>query len=111
MKYLSTISYDGTLFFGYQKQPKERTVQSELEKALKEINGGKKVEVHGSGRTDAKVHAMAQKIHYEIDTTITEEKLTKALNSLSSSAAVSSSPASRAISASTNKSSWVETRF
>jgi len=82
MKYLSTISYDGTLFFGYQKQPKERTVQSELEKALKEINGGKKVEVHGSGRTDAKVHAMAQKIHYEIDTTITEEKLTKALNSL-----------------------------
>ena len=39
MRYLITISYDGTDFSGYQKQPKERTVQSELEKALKEING------------------------------------------------------------------------
>ena len=36
MRYLITISYDGTDFSGYQKQPKERTVQSELEKALKE---------------------------------------------------------------------------
>ena len=53
MRYLITISYDGTDFSGYQKQPKERTVQSELEKALKEINGGKKVDVHASGRTDA----------------------------------------------------------
>lgn len=44
MRYLITISYDGTDFSGYQKQPKERTVQSELEKALKEINGGKKVD-------------------------------------------------------------------
>ena len=35
MRYLITISYDGTNFSGYQKQPKERTVQSELEKALK----------------------------------------------------------------------------
>ena len=41
MRYLITISYDGTDFSGYQKQPKERTVQSELEKALKEINGEK----------------------------------------------------------------------
>ena len=55
MRYLITISYDGTDFSGYQKQPKERTVQSELEKALKEINGGKKVDVHASGRTDAGV--------------------------------------------------------
>ena len=37
MRYLITISYDGTDFSGYQKQPKERTVQSELEKALKEM--------------------------------------------------------------------------
>ena len=34
MRYLITISYDGTDFSGYQKQPKQRTVQSELEKAL-----------------------------------------------------------------------------
>ena len=82
MRYLITISYDGTQFSGYQKQPKERTVQGELEKALKEINGGKKVDVHGSGRTDAGVHALAGRIHFDLETKITCEKLSKALNSL-----------------------------
>lgn len=82
MRYLITISYDGTLFSGYQKQPRERTVQTELEKALKEINGGKKVEVYASGRTDAKVHALAQKVHFDLDTIITTDKLKKGLNSL-----------------------------
>ena len=43
MRYLITVSYDGTNFKGYQKQTRERTIQSELEKALKEINGGAKV--------------------------------------------------------------------
>ena len=82
MRYLITISYDGTAFSGYQKQPKERTVQGELEKALKEINGGKKVDVHGSGRTDAGVHALAQRVHFDLETKITCEKLSKGLNSL-----------------------------
>jgi len=39
MRYLITFSYDGTLFYGYQKQPKLRTVESELENALKFISG------------------------------------------------------------------------
>ncbi len=82
MRYLITISYDGTEFSGYQKQPRERTVQGELEKALKEINGGKKVDVHASGRTDAGVHAMAQRVHFDLQTKITCEKLSKGLNSL-----------------------------
>ena len=82
MRYLITISYDGTLFSGYQKQPKERTVQSELEKALKEINGGKKVDVHASGRTDAGVHALNQKVHFDLETKVTTDKLVKGLNSL-----------------------------
>ena len=82
MRYLITIAYDGTNFSGYQKQPKERTIQSELEKALKEINDGKKVEVHASGRTDAKVHALNQKVHFDLETKITPDKLKKALNSL-----------------------------
>lgn len=82
MRYLITVAYDGTLFAGYQKQPKERTVQGEIEKALKEINGGKKVDIHASGRTDAKVHALAQKVHFDLDTNITCDKLLKAFNSL-----------------------------
>ena len=82
MRYLITISYDGTNFKGYQKQPKERTVQGELEKSLKEISGGKKIDVHASGRTDAGVHALAQKVHFDLETRITPEKLSKGLNSL-----------------------------
>ncbi len=82
MRYLITISYDGTDFFGYQKQPRKRTVQGELEKALKEISGGKTISVHASGRTDAGVHALAQKVHFDLETKITCEKLAKGLNSL-----------------------------
>lgn len=82
MRFLITISYDGTNFAGYQKQPKERTVQGELEKALTEINSGKKVDVHASGRTDAGVHALAQRVHFDLETKITSEKLSKGLNSL-----------------------------
>lgn len=82
MRYLITISYDGTNFSGYQKQPKQRTIQDELEKALKEINGGNKVDVSASGRTDAGVHAIAQKVTFDLDTKITPEKLAKGLNSL-----------------------------
>ena len=77
-----TFSYDGTNFSGYQKQPRERTVQQELEKVLKQLNDNKKVEVHASGRTDAKVHALNQKAHFDIEVKITEEKLQKGMNSL-----------------------------
>lgn len=82
MRYLMTLSYDGTNFSGYQKQPKERTIQAELEKALKQINNNKKVEVYASGRTDAKVHAINQKAHFDLEVKITTEKLQKGLNSL-----------------------------
>jgi len=81
-RFLMTFSYDGTNFNGYQKQPKMRTIQSEIEKALKKINDGKSVVIVASGRTDAKVHAYNQKAHFDLDLNITTEKLTKAINSL-----------------------------
>ena len=81
-RYFMIFSYDGTNFSGYQKQVKERTVQGELEKALKEINNNKKVEVHASGRTDAGVHALNQKAHFDLNIEISCEKLKKGLNSL-----------------------------
>ena len=78
-----TFSYDGSKYKGYQKQPKVKTVQGELEKALKTINGGTKVDVHASGRTDAGVHALNQKAHFDLDMKhITPEKLKDGLNSL-----------------------------
>lgn len=81
-RYFMIFSYDGTNFSGYQKQVKERTVQGELEKALKEINNNKKVEVHASGRTDAGVHALNQKAHFDLNIEISCDKLKKGLNSL-----------------------------
>ena len=82
MRYLITFSYDGNNFFGYQKQPNKRTIQSEMEEVLKKINDNKKVEIHSSGRTDAKVHALNQKAHFDLDIKITVDKLQKGLNSL-----------------------------
>ena len=82
MRYLMTLSYDGTNFSGYQKQVKERTVQWELKKVLKQINDNKKVEVHATGRTDAKVHAINKKAHFDMDTNIPIDKLMKGINSL-----------------------------
>ncbi len=81
MRYLMTISYDGSKFFGYQKQSNVSTIQEELERVLTIINN-KKVLVSGSGRTDALVHALNQKVHCDLDINITPEKLKKAINSL-----------------------------
>ena len=82
MRYFMTFSYDGSKYKGYQKQPKVKTIQSEIEKALKQINNNEKVEIHASGRTDAGVHALNQKAHFDLTIKITHEKLKNALNSL-----------------------------
>ena len=82
MRYLITFAYDGSGYKGYQKQPKKKTIQGELEKALKTINNDTKVEVHASGRTDAGVHAHNQKAHFDLDINLTPNNLQKALNSL-----------------------------
>ena len=81
MRYLITFSYDGSSFSGYQKQGELRTIQNELEKALKYINGGTNTKVTSSGRTDKGVHALCQKAHVDIKVEITPYKLMRALNS------------------------------
>ena len=83
MRYFMTFAYDGSKYKGYQKQPNEKTIQEEIEKALKKINSDKQVDIHASGRTDAGVHAYNQKAHFDLDMeNITEEKLKDGLNSL-----------------------------
>ena len=62
MRYLMTFSYDGSRYKGYQKQVKERTIRGEIEKALKKVNGNKQVSIYASGRTDAGVHALNQRL-------------------------------------------------
>lgn len=84
-RYLITFSYDGTDFYGYQKQPNLRTVEGELEEVLKFINDGKEVILIASGRTDSKVHALNQKAHFDLDVDIKLHKLKSALNSYTGS--------------------------
>lgn len=83
MRYLMTFAYDGSKYNGYQKQLKLRTIQGEIEKALKKINGNKPVTIYASGRTDAGVHACNQKAHFDLEMKhITPAKIKSALNSL-----------------------------
>ena len=53
VRYKAIISYDGTLFSGFQRQPDARSIQEEIEKTLLRLNSGTPVVVHGAGRTDA----------------------------------------------------------
>lgn len=76
----ATICYDGAEFAGYQIQPDSRTVQKELLAVLKRIHKGTPVEVVSSGRTDAKVHATGQVIHFDTPYTIPMKNWLKALN-------------------------------
>lgn len=82
MRYFITFSYDGSKYRGYQKQPRTKTIQGEIEKALKQINAGKPVQISASGRTDAGVHAYNQRAHFDMQTNISSSKLRQAINSL-----------------------------
>lgn len=81
MRYLMTFSYNGSKYNGYQRQPGQRTIQEEIEKALTFINRGEFVEIFASGRTDKKVHALGQTAHFDLDIDISLEKLKRAINS------------------------------
>ena len=79
MNYKLLIQYDGTDFHGWQSQDGLRTVQGELTRALSLIDG-RDVTVHGSGRTDAGVHAEGQVASVQIQREISPAKLRNAIN-------------------------------
>lgn len=81
MKYLITISYDGSKFLGFQRLNKGSSVQKELENALSKINKSP-IEVKGAGRTDRGVHASGQKVSFDLSIDIPSERLKNAINSL-----------------------------
>jgi tRNA pseudouridine38-40 synthase len=76
-----TLSYDGTGFHGWQVQPGLDTIQGAVEAVISEIEE-KRVDVAGSGRTDAGVHALAQVAAFTIDNPIPLYNLRKAMNRL-----------------------------
>lgn len=82
-RYMITLAYDGTNFAGFQTQPKQRTVQSVLEKALNKMSKfDDYITVYGSGRTDAGVHALGQVIHFDFPHEISAQGMLRGLNSM-----------------------------
>lgn len=65
-RYRATVEYDGSGYYGFQRQiPEQPTIQGELEKAL-EVIAGTPVAVTGAGRTDSGVHASGQVISFDL---------------------------------------------
>jgi tRNA pseudouridine38-40 synthase len=75
------LSYDGTDFFGWQRQPDRRTVQQVLEEAIGRLTGVEPP-TNASGRTDAGVHALGQVVHFYTASRHAPEVFTKALNAM-----------------------------
>jgi len=77
--YKLTIAYDGTRFFGWERQPDADTIQGKLESVLSELTGTA-VEVTGAGRTDAGVHARAMTANAVLDTDKSPEEIRDYMN-------------------------------
>lgn len=79
MRVLGVVSYKGTRFQGWQKQPTVITVQGEIEKTLSQVLNSE-VTIFGSGRTDAGVHALAQTFTFDMSKDIDLDKLCFSIN-------------------------------
>lgn len=76
-----TISYDGTDYHGWQRQPGRLTIQGRLEEVLMRIVG-EKISLQAAGRTDAGVHALGQVANFRASCRLSEAELLRALNAL-----------------------------
>jgi tRNA pseudouridine38-40 synthase len=74
------IEYAGTRYSGWQIQKNARTVQGEIDRAIREVSKRREFELYGSGRTDAGVHALAQVAHLELYTDLPPESLRRKIN-------------------------------
>jgi len=74
------IEYAGTRYSGWQMQQNARTVQGEIDRAVREVARRREFELYGSGRTDAGVHALAQVAHLELYTELPPESLRRKIN-------------------------------
>ena len=80
MRLKLTIEYAGTRYSGWQIQKNAKTVQGEIDRAIREATDARDFELYGSGRTDAGVHALGQVAHLDIDTTFPVDTLRRRIN-------------------------------
>jgi tRNA pseudouridine38-40 synthase len=78
-RYKLTIEYDGTGLVGWQRQANGLSVQEALETAVTDFCG-ERTTIHGAGRTDAGVHALAQTAHLDLTRAVAPEVLRSAVN-------------------------------
>ncbi|NBK98657.1 MAG: tRNA pseudouridine(38-40) synthase TruA [Erysipelotrichia bacterium] len=76
-----TLSYNGANYHGWQTQHKNNSVQEQIERVLSTIHGTP-CEIHASGRTDAKVHALGQVFHFDSNLCIDANAYVNAMNAL-----------------------------
>jgi tRNA pseudouridine38-40 synthase len=80
MRLKLTIEYAGTRYSGWQIQKNARTIQGEIDRAVRSVTARKDFELYGSGRTDAGVHALAQVAHLDVATSLPPDTLCRRLN-------------------------------
>ena len=78
-RYALTIEFDGTPFFGLQRQKDGPSVQQSIEEALHKVTGEDAV-LHSAGRTDTGVHALAMRSHVDLDKDMAPFRLSEAIN-------------------------------
>ena len=81
MKYLIELTYDGSKFYGFQKQNSKGTIQGNIENVLSKILN-EKVKTTGASRTDRGVHAYSQFMSFETDKIKDKNKFIYSLNQL-----------------------------
>ena len=80
-RYLAICSYDGTSYYGFQKQVDGNTIQNEIENVISRILDTPTV-IHSSGRTDAGVHALRQPFHFDTTKELDLDKFRYSMNCL-----------------------------
>ncbi len=73
------VAYDGSQFYGWQRQEGFESVQGAIEQALADLTG-EHLTVYGSGRTDTGVHALAQVANFHVETKLSDNRMLYALN-------------------------------
>lgn len=80
MRYLAIISYDGSKYYGFQRQKSLKSVQGEMEEYLSKLLD-EEILIKGAGRTDRGVHAKGQCFHFETNKDINTKQIKRELNS------------------------------
>lgn len=79
MRYFLVISYDGSKFFGFQRQKSKRSVQGEIEEKLTNLFE-EDIQIKGAGRTDRGVHANGQCVHFDVNKNLKSKVIKSYLN-------------------------------